>query len=241
MKNKLIYILFFIVIIGLFISVYMNKNYMIKIDELKYNYSPINSLEQVDLDVNSILVKNLYKKVQTNIREDIAEPNFNDSMKRYLAYRQVLDYDKYDSNCNLFDSLKMEPFFCNNGFTPKAFKEDTLIFEYKKLFGEDSNIQLNNIQLGNSCIGGYQYIQSRGELVQGYCNQLPDTSYKVTKTVTKAYVQYNNLVLVEKVNYHGNEGMEVPSYLKNGLYYYYFHLDKNYNYILLDKVLENNY
>ena len=40
----------------------------------------------------------------------------------------------------------------------------------KKLYGENTSIPFTNIQLGNTCIGGYQYIPSRGEFVQGLCN-----------------------------------------------------------------------
>ena len=50
-------------------------------------------------------------------------------MKLYLAYRQILETEKYDSNCNLFSQTSMEPYTCEVStlFVPKAFKEETLI------------------------------------------------------------------------------------------------------------------
>jgi hypothetical protein len=128
---------------------YSMKSHQSQINNLKYNCTPVlASKEKTKLDVNSTFVKWLYSKVQTNIREDIAQPQFNDNMKLYLAYRQVLDSDKYDSNCNLYDNTKMEPLVCdqNSNFVPKAFKTEKLVIAYKQLFGEDAPFQLANVQ-----------------------------------------------------------------------------------------------
>ena len=35
--------------------------------------------------------------------------------------------------------------------------------------------------------------------------------------------------------------MELPSYLKNGKYYYTFRLDMNYNFVLVSKTYEDKY
>lgn len=213
-------------------------------ENMKYNCTPITaSKETIDLDLNSTIVQDLYSKVVTNIREDIAQPEFNDEMKLYLAYRQILDSEKYDSNCNLFSNVSMEPFTCevSTNFVPKAFKEETMRLAIKKLYGEDSTLTLKNIQLGTSCIGGYQYVAARGEFVQGYCNQYVATSYKVTKNLVSATSTRNVIVLKEEVKYHENEKLSLPDYLKSGYYYYTFRLDMNYHYVLVSKTYEMKY
>ena len=224
--------------------VYSSKDHKTQIDNLTYNCTPIlASKEETKLDVNSTLVQGLYSKVVTNIREDIAQPYFNDNMKLYLAYRQVLESDKYETNCNLFSGTSMEPFVCdvNSNFVPKAFKKDKLILAYKLLFGENTPLELSNVQLGHSCIGGYQYIEARDEYVQGYCNQQNSTSFKVTKELVEATSTRNTIILKEDVKYHISEGMELPEYLKSGYYYYVFRLDLNYNYVLVSKTYQSKY
>lgn len=236
-------LLFIIILLGVYIyySATTHKN---ELESLKYNCTPITaSDEMVKLDVNSTLVRDLYSKVSTSIREDLAEPEFNDSMRLYLAYRQVLESDKYDSNCNLFDKLKMEPYTCevSTKFVPKAFKEEVLIQEIKKLYGEETNIPLQNIQLGTSCVDGWQYIAARGEFVQGLCEQKTATSFKVTKKLVEATSNRTTIILKEEVDYQENEKMNLPEYLKDGIYYYTFRLDMNYNYVLVSKTYENKY
>ncbi len=242
--GKLTFI-FILIIIGLVAYIYYSsKNYMIVLRQLQYECSPIQGdKKEIDLDLNSTLVKDLYSKVSTNIREDLAQPQFNDQMKLYLAYRQILDKDKYDSNCNLFSPVSMEPYRCeeSTAFVPKAFKEETLRHEFRKLFGENTDISLQNIQLGNSCLVGYQYISDRGEFVQGFCNQQTATSYKATKTLVEAKSMGATIVLIEEVKYHENERMPLPDYLKSGTYKYTFRLDMNYNYVFLDKRYEEKY
>lgn len=245
-KRKLSLVpLLLLIIVGLGVYFfYSSNNYKSQIENLNYNCTPITaSKEEVKLDLNSTIVKDLYNKVKTNIREDLAQPEFNDNMRLYLAYRQILETDKYDSNCNLFDKLKMEPYTCEvtPTFRPKAFKEETLIQKVKELYGENSNIELSNIKLGTACIGGYQYIPSRGEFVQGLCTQQTATSYKVTKTLKEATSKRTTIVLTEEVKYHENEKMALPGYLKSGLYYYTFRLDMNYNYVLVSKTYQSKY
>ena len=159
-------------------------------------------------------------------------------MKLYLAYRQIPNNKIYDSNCNLFNNTAMNSYICeeNLEFSPKAFKEETLQLEYKKLFGEDQEFVNGNIQLGNSCIGGYQYISERGEYVEGYCKEVSTTSYSVNKTLTDAYVQGDTITIKEKVRYYSSE--QVPEELKNGVYVYTFKLDNNYNYVYISKTME---
>lgn len=220
---------------------YATNNYKNQINNMRYNCTPVNTGKEVELDVNSTLVKDLYSKVETNIREDLADPNFDDSMRLYLAYRQVKEKDKYDSNCNLFSGTAMEPYKCEASFVPKAFKIDTLKEEIKKLYGEDTNIPLTNIQLGRTCIVGYQYIENRGEYVEGRCTQQTATSFSVDKTVTKATSTKNTIIITEEVKYHENEKMQLPSTLVSGTYKYTFRLDKNYNYVLVSKEYVNKY
>lgn len=237
-----------ILVIGLIgFLIYSNKLHTEQIANLKYNCTPItSSKEEIKLDLNSTLVKDLYSKVETSIREDIANPNFDDSMKLYLAYRQIKEKDKYDSNCNLFSTTSMEPYICevSTNFVPKAFKAETLQEEIKKLYGEETQIPLSNIQLGSSCVVGYQYIKDRGdngEFVEGYCKQSNATSFKVTKTLKEATSTRNTIILKEEVKYHENERMNLPETLKSGYYYYTFRLDMNYNYVLVNKTYESKY
>ena len=224
---------------------YSSISHKAEIEKLNYNCTPVlASKEETKLDVDSTFVQTLYSKVETNIREDIAQPEFNDNMKWYLAYRQVLDSDKYDSNCNLFSSTSMEPMTCDpnsSTFIPKAFKPEKIIRAYKNLFGEESQYQLTNVQLGSSCIGGYQYIADRDEFVQGRCSQQNSTFYTVKKKIVEATSSRNRVVLKEEVNYKQSEGIELPPYLKNGYYYYVFRLDLNYNYVLVSKTYESKY
>lgn len=240
---NLLPILLLIIIVLVIFNFFNTKNYKTKLANLNYNCSPITSKEKFELDTNSTLIKDLYSKVYTNIREDIAQPEFNDNMRIYLAYRQILESEKYDSNCNNFSNLSMEPYKCevSTTFKPKAFKQETMIQAIKKLYGENTEIPLSNIKLGNSCIGGYQYIASRGEFVQGFCNQQTATSYRATKKLISATSTKNTIILKEEVKYHENEGMSLPSYLKSGTYYYTFRLDTNYNYVLVKKTYESKY
>lgn len=243
-KINLNHILLIIIFILLLIMLILLKKFNVEIDNIKYNCTPINASSKMEeLDINSTLVKDLYSKVSTNIREDLAQPEFNDNLRLYLAYRQILESDKYDSNCNLFSTLAMEPYKCevSTEFRPKAFKEETMNMAIKKLFGENTVIPFSNVRLGNSCIGGYEYIPERGEFVQGFCSQQSSTSYRVTKKLVKASSKKNTIILEEEVKYHENEGISLPDYLKSGNYNYIFRLDSNFNYVLVDKKYENKY
>lgn len=244
-KINILPILIVLVIALIGYIVYSSNAHKNQLASLSYNCTPItSSKEDKSLDLDSTLVKDLYSKVKTTIREDIAQPEFNDNMRLYLAYRQILDTDKYDSNCNMFDKNKMEPYTCevSTNFKPKAFKEETLVQEIKKLYGENTSIPLANVRLGDhSCIGGYQYIQARGEFVEGYCSSSNATSFKVTKTLKEATSNRNTIILTEEVKYHENESMNLPDSLKSGLYYYTFRLDMNYNYVLVSKTYKTKY
>ena len=243
-KLNLLPILILLVIGLLGYIIYSSSMHKKQIANLNYNCTPITAAKtDTKLDLDSTLVKDLYSKVQTTIREDLAQPEFNDNMRLYLAYRQILEVDKYDTNCNLFDSQKMEPYKCEVtvNFKPKAFKEETMKEAIKKLYGENTTIPLNNIQLGKSCIGGYQYIPNRGEFVEGKCSSSTATSFKATKTLKEAISNRNTIIITEEVKYHENESMNLPETLKSGFYYYTFRLDMNYNYVLVSKTYKSKY
>ena len=215
-----------------------------KLAEINYNCTPVaSSGKETPLDINSTIVKNLYSKVATTIWEDVAQPEFNEELKLYLAYRQILEKDKYDSNCNLFNNVTMEPYTCtvSASFVPKAFKKETLEQKLKELYGEDTFFNMRNIQLGNNCLIGYQYIAQRGEFVEGFCNEMMTTSYRVEKKLVSAVSTQNTIILEEEVKYSSSSGRDLPVSLKNGTYYYTFRLDMNYNYVLFSKTYESKY
>ena len=192
-----------------------------------------------ELDVNSTIVQELYEKVKTNIREDIAYHNFDDTFKLYLAYRQIPLSDFYDSNCNSFNESVMSNFSCASAtnFTPRAFKVETLQREVRKLFGESVEIPNQNIVLGNSCFGGYQYIADRGEYVEGYCGEIPTTTYQVDKELISASVQGDTITLREQVRYYSADGIS-GSQLQNGVYVHTFKLDNHYHYAYVNRSIE---
>ena len=235
--NKTLLILFLILIIG-GMGYYIYTDYQ---KDLKNKCSPLvpTNNKTKELDINSTIVQDLYSKVKTNIREDIASNEINDQMKLYLAYRQIPENKIYESNCNLFNNNIMPSVQCEKsaGFVPNAFKEEDLKLEYIKLFGEDVELQNNNIQLGNSCIGGYQYIAERGEYVQGSCNNEAQTLYNVEKKLISATATNDTITLKEKVRYYGSESLDIDR-LKNGIYVYQFKLDNNYNYIYVNRTIE---
>ena len=244
-KKSKIAPLLFLIILGLGgYLLYITKDYQNKIETMKYNCTPVSSYkEEKELDINSTIVQDLYNKVHTTIREDVAQPVWDDNMKLYLAYRQISDLDKYESNCNLYDPAKMEPYTCveSSTYMPRAFKASLLELELKKLFGEDTLIPLGNIKLSNSCVGGYEYIPERREYVEGVCDKQTATSFKVDKQLSKAVSYRNTIILTENVKYHANEKMNLPDYLKSGEYIYTFRLDMNYNYVLIDKSYNDKY
>lgn len=200
--------------------------------------------ETTSLKIDSSLVQNLYHKVKTNIREDIANPELDNSMKLYLAYRLVSDSDKIDTdNCNLFNPQGMEPFICevSSRFVPKTIDENIMKLKISELFGEENDVVMGNIQLGSSCIGGYQYVPDRGQFVQGYCDRGNAIFISVDKKVVEATKEHNRIVIKEEVKYHENEKISVPDYLKSGYYYYTFKLDSNNNYIYVSKTYSSKY
>ena len=244
-KINIVPILLLIILIFVAYTVYSSLTHKRQIEKLNYECTPVTaSKDTVKLDLNSTLVKELYRRVKTDIEEDLAQPEFNDNMRLYLAYRQLGVKDIYDSNCNLFNPTAMEPYTCvvSTEFVPKAFKEETLKQKLKELYGEKTEIPLQNIRLGeHSCVGGYQYIANRGEFVQGYCGESIAIPYKVDKELKEATSTRNSIVLVEEVKYHENEKLSLPDSLKSGMYYYTFRLDMNYNYVLVSKTYQSKY
>ena len=243
-KSKVTPVLFMIVLILIGYILYSSLNNKALVQNLTYNCTPISSAsDEKKLDLDSTLVKDLYSKVYTNVREDVAQPEWNDTMKLYLAYRQLTDDKKYDSNCNLFNQQAMNSYTCvvSTSFVPKAFKQSDLELEWKKLFGEKTPITFNNIKLDYDCIGGYQYIADREEYVQGYCESNKAISVKATKKLLEATSNGNTIILKEEVNYSQAGNGDVPEYLKNGTYYYTFRLDMNYNYVLVSKTYQSKY
>lgn len=210
-------------------------------DQARGECSPLVASDNTlrELDINSSIVQELYDKVKTNIREDVAYHNFDDTLKLYLAFRQIPKSDFYDSNCNLYNESAMSNFSCATAtdFTPLAFKEETLQREVKKLFGESVEISNQNIVLGNSCYGGYQYIADRGEYVEGYCGQFPTTTYQVDKELISASVQGDTITLREKVRYYSAQGIDTSQF-QNGVYVYTFKLDNSYHYAYINRTIE---
>ena len=237
------FLLFLLICLGAY-TFYLYQSSHRTITELKYSCSPIaESKETIYLDVNSTLVQDLYQKVATSVREDYAQPEWNNQMRIYLAYRQIPDYLKYDSNCNYFESSKMEPYTCevSTTFIPKAFKVSTLELEWKKLYGDATPMPKINVNLANTCVGGYEYVPERQEYVEGYCSKGIAISVNVKKKLEQATFSNNMIVLKEHVQYEATEDMEIPSYLRNGDYYYTFRLDMNYNYIFINKTYDYKY
>ena len=232
--------LLLLIIIGLGGYIYyMDMQHKAMISKMEYECTPVNATEEKTLELDSTLVQDLYGKVRTTLREDLALFDLNDQLKLYLAFKQIPTGKFYESNCNLFSETAMEPFTCKADFTPLAFKEEDLKLEVKKLFGNDVELPLTNINLGKgSCLGGYQYIPDRGEFVQGYCGSRNSTSYKMEKELVGAYSKEAYITLKEKVRYIGAEGNTIPEHLRSGTYIYTFKLDMNYNYIFVSKEIE---
>ena len=241
-KNFTPIFLFLILILIGGIVFLIQKN---KADIARYSFecSPVGYKEETKLDLNSTLVQDLYNKVKTNIREDLASVKLDNAMKLYLAFRQIPEDMIYESNCNLFSITSMEPYTCPDtmNFTPMAFKEETIQLELKKLFGDNANIPNGNVQIGKNCMGGYQYIAERGEYVKGYCQEQSATIFRVEKKLTEAKSYGNYITLIEDVKYIGNQSAQVPAELVSGTYAYTFRLDTNYNYIYLNKEYVQKY
>ena len=225
---------------GLF-YVYSDKTKVI--NQLRYqNIVQYTDDKKVELDVNSTIVQDLYSKVSTTVREDIADPNLDDSMKRYLAYRQISSNRIYESNCNLFNQNKINNYVCDdNNFKPTAFKEETLQVELKKLFGETTVIDHGNIQLGQLCVGGYEYIEERGEYVEGQCIRNNAVTIKANKKIVSAYRINDEITIEEEVNYAADKQEQIPDSLQDGIYIYNFKLDTNFNYAYISKGYRTKY
>ena len=239
-KNKGVKFLLFVIVLLIGALFFFWKYHQQQMNFMKEKCTPVStSSDAKKLDLNSTIVRDLYSKVYTNIKEDLGQSELNDELKLYLAYRQIPTGSFYDSNCNLFTIAGIEPFVCEESasFTPKAFKKDVLQLEVKKLFGEDTNIPDQNIQLGNSCVGGYKYIEERGEYVQGLCKTNAANMYSVSKKLIEATSRESIIVLKERVKYYGSEGVSLPERLASGVYEYTFKLDVNYNYVYVSKTL----
>lgn len=216
---------------------FFNKQKNDTISYYKNVYSPINAGEEVKLDIDSALVLNLYNKVSTTVLEDMANPEFDDVLKRYLAYRNLATNEIYPSNCNLFKTSALKFYECDDKtYIPKAFKADSLMLKYKELFGEEYMVDHGSIQLGDTCLGGFEYIAERKEYVQGKCNIKDKELVKVAKKIESATSTNNIIKINESVRYY-KAGGEVPDTLKNGIYTYTFRLDRFYNYIFVKKEL----
>ena len=243
-KGKLSGILFILLVLLGSYTFYLYQSSNRTISELRYQCSPVSeSKEAIYLDVNSTLVQDLYQTVLTTAREDYSQPEWNNQMRLYLAYRQIPDYQKYDSNCNYFDPGKMEPYTCevSSTFIPKAFKVETLEREWKKLYGDATPMPKINVKLNNTCTGGFEYVPEREEYVEGFCGKNIAISINVKKKLESATYSNNMIVIKEHVEYSATEDMQIPSYLKNGDYYYTFRLDMNYHYILMNKSYDQKY
>lgn len=236
-SHKGLILLLFLLVVGMGAYIYLDYRGDMERGECSPLVASDNTLRE--LDINSSIVKELYDKVKTNIREDVAYNTFDDKLKLYLAFRQIPHSDFYESNCNMFNESSMSNFTCSSAsnFTPLAFKEETLEREVKKLFGESVELPNQNIVLGGSCLGGYQYIADRGEYVQGYCGQIPTTTYEVDKKLISASVQGDTITLREQVRYYSAQGIDTDQ-LQSGVYVYTFKLDNHYHYAYINRTIE---
>ena len=198
----------------------------------EHHYSPINSGDTVELGLDSTLVIQLYNMAKTTATEDFGNPNFDNNLKRYLAYRNLSHNSFYESNCNLFDN-SMANFDCveDDSFRPDAFKDTDLANMLNVMFGQNNGIDHQNITLGGTCLGGYEYIASRGEYVKGKCTRESLLTVSADKKLTKATSTGDKIYLTENVRYFTNNGQANPESLKDGDYVYTFRLDENFNYI----------
>lgn len=198
----------------------------------EHNYSPINSGDTIELGLDSTLVTQLYSMVKTSATEDYGNPNFDNNLKIYLAFRNLSHSAFYESNCNLFDN-SMVNFACfeDDSFRPDAFKDTSLSNMLNVMFGQNHGIAHQNITVGGTCLGGYEYIASRGEYVKGKCTRETLLTVSADKKLTKATSTGDKIYLTENVRYFTNNGQDNPDSLKDGNYVYTFRLDENFNYI----------
>ncbi len=237
-------LLLIIILILIALNVYQYLNTQSQVNKMNFECTPVSTYEkEKELDLKSTIVQDLYNKVETSMREDLAVHEFNDSLKRYLAFRQIPTKDFYDSNCNYFNNTAMQLYTCptSKDFHPLAIKVETFEREYKKLFGANTTVPNDNIQLGNKCLGGYQYIPDRGEYVQGKCSENVPTSFKKEQKLVKAISRNNVIIISEEVVYKGTDSQTVPEYLKNGTFTYTFKLDTNYNYVYVSREFTPKY
>lgn len=238
-KGKIFTFFLLLIVIGMGAYIYMDYKSDLARGECSLLVATDNSLR--NLEVSSSIVQELYSKVKTTVREDLAHDKYDDAFKLYLAFRQIPNSEIYESNCNLFNDNAMSNFTCSSAtnFIPTAFSEETIQKEVKKLFGEGVSIPNQNIFLGNSCFGGYQYIADRGEYVKGYCGNIPTTTYRADKELISASVEGDTITLKEKVRYYSAQ-TSVPDSLKSGVYVYTFKLDNNYHYAYIGRSIEDN-
>ncbi len=198
-------------------------------------YSPINAKEETNLDIKSPLIQDLYNTFKTVDEEDFYGKDLNsDTFKLYIALRNISYKDYIESKCNMFDNTKMQGISCPSGYVPVAINEEVVKNELIKLYGEHHEIQLKNVQLGNSCYGGYEYIEGRKQFVLGKCTNSFASMVKTEKKLIEATTTENNITLKEKVRYYSSN-TTVPDYLKDGVDVYHFRLDNNYNYVFVNK------
>ena len=236
-----LFLILLLILVGLNVYQYLDKNQTVK--QAKYN-NIVTSTDgkDVELDINSTKVQALYDKVKTTVKEDIANPNLDDEMKRYLAFRQLSSNDTYESNCNLFDPNRIFYYTCNEQQDkPLAFKEESLQREIKILFGENTKLENANIQLGRHCLGGYEYIEERGEYVQGKCTNHSASTTTAKKMIIKAIQNDNEIKIEEETKYIATDNSEMPANLKSGIYTYTFRLDTNLNYAYVSKDYRTKY
>lgn len=237
-KSGIVIILLFIIILGLAGGCYYfyDKNNQ-TIDYYKNYYSPVTADEMTKLDLDSTIVKDLYATFGTTVEEDFFAKDYSsNTMKLYIALKNVNVRDYLNSNCNMYDNTKLQHFTCSGSFTPKAIDEDVIKLKLKQLYGDNNNIELTDVQLANSCYGGYQYISGRKQFVQGKCVGDVECLVQAEKELISATSTKNGVELREKVRYYSTN-ITVPDYLKSGIYIYKFRLDNNYNYVLMSKEL----
>ena len=110
-----------------------------------------------------------------------------------------------------------------------AFKDTDLANMLNIMFGQNNGIDHQNITVGGTCLGGYEYIASRGEYVKGKCTRESLLTVSADKKLTKATSTGDKIYLTENVRYFTNNGQDNPESLKDGDYVYTFRLDENFN------------
>ena len=99
-KNKVARFFFFIILLLIGGCFYLWNYHEQQMAIMRNKCTPVSTNgDTKKLDLDSTIVKDLYSKVSTNLREDLGQSELNDELKIYLAYRQIPSSMFYDSHC----------------------------------------------------------------------------------------------------------------------------------------------